>query len=522
MHCNTQRLVSASCCLLACSLLAVLLLQVHAAARRSQAQRLSTFDILTEGLAGRHGSRKDLGGLEMGGAQQPATLQLLSAGGRAEAAEAAVGPGEQQQQHQQQHQHQPAPGAQPMGGAAAAERASQLVGLAVVQPPAEQQQPAAQALDSPPDGWRLPPDGSGCQRMLWFTAIGGGDMSVEYQDYVKVALLSARQHAPSLLPVLIHSGSPTDLTRWWQSFGGLAVHHRLSFLHAFEAGMPPGRRRNAMIAHEGVWLRLDVPMVMDEIVQGRLVDTHNVSTMWALYTDLDVTFMGGGPAPGPHPGDVSTCTVVLPPLFTLGPEGFREQVTNSGVMVIQVEQMRKEMPSIVQYANSTGWSLGLNQATLIAYLEHQNMTVPPVPPRLNYKAYWGDAPTITLVHWHGPKPRRCTPCFLAHVKTADWEAACMSTSNALHTADTCQPAYLELLRMAVAADNGHLLETMLHTYDSYLALASMQPAEALSKLGLEQPAGTAAGTQIGTTDTPTEQQQQLLQQAGGAAGTREA
>mgnify|MGYP001810202047 CR=1 FL=1 len=35
---------------------------------------------------------------------------------------------------------------------------------------------------------------------------------------------------------------------------------------------------------QGVWLRLDVPMVMDEIVQGRLVDTHNVSTMWALYT----------------------------------------------------------------------------------------------------------------------------------------------------------------------------------------------------------------------------------------------
>ena len=43
-------------------------------------------------------------------------------------------------------------------------------------------------------------------------------------------------------------------------------------------------------------------------------------------------------------------------------------------------------------------------ATLIAYLEHQNMTVPPVPPRLNYKAYWGDAPTITLVHWHGKLP----------------------------------------------------------------------------------------------------------------------
>ena len=48
------------------------------------------------------------------------------------------------------------------------------------------------------------------------------------------------------------------------------------------------------------------------------------------------------PHPHPHPFTITTAgTVVLPPLFTLGPEGFREQVTNSGVMVIQVEQVRQ-------------------------------------------------------------------------------------------------------------------------------------------------------------------------------------
>ena len=49
---------------------------------------------------------------------------------------------------------------------------------------------------------------SGCQKILWFTGFVASSASTPYDasDLLKVALLSAKKRAPSLVPVLIYSG----------------------------------------------------------------------------------------------------------------------------------------------------------------------------------------------------------------------------------------------------------------------------------------------------------------------------
>ena len=62
-----------------------------------------------------------------------------------------------------------------------------------------------------------------------------GKTAADRVGYLQVALLSARQHAPSLVPVLVYSGQPDGVTRWFEEQGGHVVYHTLSFLPQFEA-----------------------------------------------------------------------------------------------------------------------------------------------------------------------------------------------------------------------------------------------------------------------------------------------
>ncbi|PSC71923.1 Eukaryotic translation initiation factor 3 subunit B [Micractinium conductrix] len=317
----------------------------------------------------------------------------------------------------------------------------------------------------PADGWRLPADGAGCQRLLWFMTIGTKDPNwvEEYGSYVKAALLSARRHAPSLVPVLlVTSAGPTELGTWFGQLGGLALLHHLSFLPLMPREADPART----LVLEGVFLRLDAHL------------------RYALYTDTDVVFMGGGPAPAPHPGDISTCTVPLPQLFSIGAEMERGEIHNSGVMVLNTSQMHEEMPAMVRHAYAASFQFNLSvldQGFIHDYLKQEGKRATQLPDRLNFKAYWGGEPGITIVHFHGPKPRRCTPCFLEHRAAGDWQTNCTS----------CPGSYLYILQKAVDADGGQLYETMSSTYEMYQELAAMPPEQALSVLRAEQQLGAA-------------------------------
>lgn len=46
----------------------------------------------------------------------------------------------------------------------------------------------------------------------------------------KVALLSAKKYAPSVVPVMLYPGNYNKYMQWFEQEGGLAFHHRTSLL----------------------------------------------------------------------------------------------------------------------------------------------------------------------------------------------------------------------------------------------------------------------------------------------------
>jgi hypothetical protein len=103
-------------------------------------------------------------------------------------------------------------------------------------------------------------DGSGsgsgiCQRLLWFTCLGPSPTAQQKQQ-LRAALLSARRHAPSLVPVLVHSGPPGELTRFFEEQGGHAVQHELSFLATLKQQRDTNLRKGLLrhqVRHGMAW-----------------------------------------------------------------------------------------------------------------------------------------------------------------------------------------------------------------------------------------------------------------------------
>ncbi|GAB4820965.1 hypothetical protein N2152v2_008011 [Parachlorella kessleri] len=256
---------------------------------------------------------------------------------------------------------------------------------------------------------------SRCQRLLWFMCLGPSP-SAEQRRQVRAAVLSAQQHAPSLLPVLVHAGASERLADWLVGRGGVAVHHELSFLGLLKE-VREARLRNGLLRHQGGFMRLDIPIVVERLVQEGMVDLHNVSASYALCTDTDVLFMGstfaankgstglgtsGEPQPqqrrqqqqlvlqqrqqallaqpslwhGAHDtsksstsrgrrsriggdsgrsGDITSCSIPAPQLMMLGRERQHGVPWDTGVMLVNMDALRLARPALLRFGKEAGW-----------------------------------------------------------------------------------------------------------------------------------------------------------------------
>ena len=109
-----------------------------------------------------------------------------------------------------------------------------------------------------------------------------------------------------------------------------------------------------------------------------------------------------------------------------------------------------------------------DQSLINEYFPHQDSKhrdLDQLPEPYNWKGYWGCSPSIVIVHWHGPKPERCLPCYLEH--RSEFEA-----DNKVHeTACDCPDGYNELWRRAMVGDGGGLYAKMLHDQARYAVAA---------------------------------------------------
>ena len=156
-------------------------------------------------------------------------------------------------------------------------------------------------------------DGRACKRVIWFMGLRSSEES-DYNLYLKVALLSAKENAPSLIPVLIYSGAAGASTAWFERQGGTVIFHDLPFFD----DLPEEQKPNS-----GAYLRLEIPNLMPTL-EPIGADTE---PNFVLYTDLDVMFLQ----------NFDSCSISPEPaILALGAQHSKGSKANSGIMYIKV------------------------------------------------------------------------------------------------------------------------------------------------------------------------------------------
>jgi hypothetical protein len=143
----------------------------------------------------------------------------------------------------------------------------------------------------------------------------------------------------------------------------------------------------------GVWLRIDVPQICQEL---------GFEDEFVLYTDCDVLFLD-------DPSRESDQPFFKPEFLSNAPEVDKENWDrrNAGVMVMNVANLRGDFPAFRQFITSGDtlyeelWKRGLQDQA--AYRIHYSDRWEKLPLEYNWKPYWGFNEDARIVHFHGPK-----------------------------------------------------------------------------------------------------------------------
>lgn len=238
----------------------------------------------------------------------------------------------------------------------------------------------------------------GCKKLLWFTAIGGAGGSEKldiYKKYVKAAMVSAVENAPSLVPNLVYDGPNDTFVKWFTGAGGRVHNHKLSFYDKLQALVDSNEKTKAWLGMYGAFLRMDLPFIMSMAN----FDSKAVETEYVLYTDTDVVFQK----------DIDSCTFKKPNDIMLGGEFHKGKLENSGVLVINIASLRRDHKALVDWGVKNKWPGALDQPVLLGYYQDR---VELLPDRYNWKPYWGPNDDAAIVHFHGPKPDKCLDCLV--------------------------------------------------------------------------------------------------------------
>jgi hypothetical protein len=225
----------------------------------------------------------------------------------------------------------------------------------------------------------------------WYFALNEAGTEGATGAYARLAVLSARRFT-DLQPYLLYSGKPNAVTGFMEQQGVRVIPTVLPYADAIDAAVAAGRYSAGWSGH---WLRTEIPFA-------------ERTDRFVLYTDCDVVFLG------PVLADA-----VRPALLAAAPERRPDawESFNSGVMVLNVPQLRAEHPALEAHirrrlagADSANWR---DQATLNEVFRGRWERL---DPGLNWKPYWGPSRYARILHFHGPKPHH-----LHEMVTGHWD-----------------------------------------------------------------------------------------------------
>lgn len=272
--------------------------------------------------------------------------------------------------------------------------------------------------------------------------------NTKYWQQLIMSVLSAKEHAPSLQPVLIWLSPANDRTKWFEKMGGVVLYHKLSFFHMMQDAVAAGKRDSNWLLYDGAYARLDAPHLSKGI--RPLFDPEVFELEYIFYTDVDVIFFK----------DVTTCSLAKPRYVMYGPETVKGHPFNTGVMLMNVSAVLEEHDALLAFAREKAFDfVALDQGMLNEFYEGR---ITPLPDEFNWKVYWGRNPDIHILHFHGPKPAEaCYQCFINNVTTWETEPSCECTN----------PGFPVLFNMANEADGAALMRDANDLYRRYSAMA---------------------------------------------------
>ncbi len=160
----------------------------------------------------------------------------------------------------------------------------------------------------------------GCRKVLWFMGVGSASnvVSDQYFSFVIAAINSAKENAPSLIPIVLISGPESDLPLKVRQLKNVRfISHNLTFYDQLvSSGIHMGEF--------GAYYRLDIPVVFQKILPS--LNATEIDTGYALYTDTDVLFYN----------DINECTINKPKVIAIGPEHKHNTMSNSGVLYLNL------------------------------------------------------------------------------------------------------------------------------------------------------------------------------------------
>lgn len=143
--------------------------------------------------------------------------------------------------------------------------------------------------------------------------------------------------------------------RWFSDRGATVHLHKLSFYDKLRMHAPLQTDIPNWISVAGAFLRLDIPIVMEKLISR--LDPDEYETEYVLYTDSDVLFRR----------PINSCTFAKPTNVTIGPEFHRGEKTNTGVMVINWRQLKRDLPYLMDAALRKEEWVAMEQGIVLDY-----------------------------------------------------------------------------------------------------------------------------------------------------------
>lgn len=219
----------------------------------------------------------------------------------------------------------------------------------------------------------------------WFFALSEASLAHPDHDWVALirAAVASALDRTTLRPHFVYDGVESDFTAELRNMGVTVIHHRVTFydtIAARRAELGPSVDPIYLAIAAGAFLRVEIPLLEHE-------------DEFVLYTDCDTMFLRNPPVQDYRPA-----------YFSCAPQRNPADAAdmNSGVMVMNLPALRRDLPDFTRFIGTH-----LNSFTAFdqdAYSRYYTGRFDPLPPRLNWKPYWGFNPNAEIVHFHGPKP----------------------------------------------------------------------------------------------------------------------